>query len=159
MLQTHVFEWHKRFKEGWEEVEDDPRNGRLSTSMTEVNVEQVKQIVHVDCQLTVEMIAHQLDMKKDSVWKIITDDLDMRKVCAKMVPRVLNDDQKEHCMLLETEPVLLRRVITGAETWIFEYDLETKCQSSQWKSDVSETKESKTVKVRSQSHVDHILRC
>ena len=25
MSRTHAFEWHKRFKEGWEEVEDDPR--------------------------------------------------------------------------------------------------------------------------------------
>ena len=61
----------------------------------------------------------------------------MRKVCAKLVPRLLNDDQKE-CRLqvcqdimehLKTEPDLLRRVITGDVTWIFEYDLETKRQS------------------------------
>ena len=59
-----------------------------------------------------------------------------------MVPRLLNDDQKEHRMQvcqditerLQTEPHLLRRVITGDETWIFEYDLETKCQNCQWKS-------------------------
>ena len=35
---------------------------------------------------------------------------------------------------LQTEPDLLCRVITGDETWIFEYDLETKCQSCQQKS-------------------------
>ena len=69
----------------------------------------------------------------------------MRKVCAKMVPGLLNDDQKERRMQvcqdiiehLETEPDLLRRVITGDETWIFEYDPETKCQSCQWKSQTS----------------------
>ena len=44
------------------------------------------------------MIASQLDLKKDSVWKIITENLGMRKVCAKMVPRLLNDDQKERRM-------------------------------------------------------------
>ena len=38
---------------------------------------------------------------------------------------------------LQTEPDLLRRVITGGETWIFEYDLETKLQSCQWKSPMS----------------------
>ena len=51
----------------------------------------------------------------------------MRKVCTKMVPRLLNDDQKEHRMQvcqditerLQTEPHLLRRVITGDETWIW----------------------------------------
>ena len=34
---------------------------------------------------------------------------------------------------LQTEPDLLQRVITGDESWIFEYDLETKHQSLQWK--------------------------
>ena len=35
---------------------------------------------------------------------------------------------------LQTKPDLLRRVITGDETWIFEYDPENKHQSCQWKS-------------------------
>ena len=34
---------------------------------------------------------------------------------------------------LQTEPDLLQRVITGDESWIFEYDPETKRQSLQWK--------------------------
>ena len=91
------------------------------------------------------MIASQLDMKKDSVWKIITEDLGMWKVCTKMLPRLLNDDQKERRMqvcqniieYLQNEPDLLRRVITSHETWTFEYDPEIKCQSSQWKSPMS----------------------
>ena len=66
----------------------------------------------------------------------------MRKICAKMVSRLLNEQQKErrvqvyHDILeeLETEPNLLGRVITGDESWIFEYDPETKRQSLQWKS-------------------------
>ena len=51
-------------------------------------------------------------------------DLRMRKICAKMVPRLLNEGQKERrvqvCQdileLLETEPNLLKRVITGNES-------------------------------------------
>ena len=74
--------------------------------------------------------------------RIITEDLGMRKICAKMVPKLLSDDQKERRVLvckdilerLETEPNLLGKVITGDESWIFEYDPETKRQSLQWKS-------------------------
>ena len=121
-------------------------SGRPSTSRTEVNVERVKQIVRGDHRLNVRMIASQLDMKKDNVWKITTEDLGMRKVCAKMVPRLLNDDQKERRMQmcqdifeqLQNEPDLLRRVIIGDETWIFEYNPEAKRQSSQWKSPTSQ---------------------
>ena len=32
MSRTRLFEWHRRFKEGREEVEDDHRSGRPSTS-------------------------------------------------------------------------------------------------------------------------------
>jgi len=31
------------------------------------------------------------------------------------------------------DPDLLKRVITGDETWVYGYDVETKAQSSQWK--------------------------
>ena len=57
MSRCRVFEWHKRFQEGRENVEDNPRSGRPSTSKAE--------------------------------------ELGMRKICAKMVPRLLTDEQKE----------------------------------------------------------------
>ena len=62
----------------------------------------------------------------------------MRKDCGKMVLSLLNDDQKERRLQvcqdiikrLQPEPHWLRRVITADETWIFQYDLETKRMSS-----------------------------
>ena len=68
------------------------------------------------------MITSQLHIKKEIVWKIITEDLYMLKICAKMVQKLLNDNQKENLMQvcqdivgrLQTEPDLLHRVITGA---------------------------------------------
>ena len=87
------------------------------------------------------MIADELEINCDSAWKIITEDFGMQKICAKMVPKLLDDDQKEWHMEvyqdilkhLQTDPDLLQRVITGDESWIFEYDLETKLQSLQWR--------------------------
>ena len=87
MSRSRVFVWCKRFKEGREDVEDDPRSGRPSTSRNEANVERVKQMVRGDRRLTVRQIADELGMNHNSVWKIITEDLGMQKVCAKMVPR------------------------------------------------------------------------
>ena len=95
MSRTHAFEWHKRFKEGREEVEDDPRCGRPSTSRMADNIECVKQMVRADRRLTVRMIVEELFINKDTVWSIITENLEMRKVCAKMVPRLLSEDQKQ----------------------------------------------------------------
>ena len=121
MSRTRTFEWRKRFKEGREEVEEDPRSGRPSTSRTADNIEHVKQMVHADHRLMVWMIAEELSINKDTVWSIIIENLELRKVCAKMVPKLLSEDQKQQRVTvcqdiierLEDDPDLLRRVITG----------------------------------------------
>ena len=112
MSRTRLFEWHRRFKEGREEVEDKYKSGRPSTSRTDENVERVRQKVRSDHRLTVRMIADELGMNSKRLWRIITEDLGMRKICEKMVPRLLNEGQKEQCVQvcqdileqLETEP-------------------------------------------------------
>ena len=126
MSRTRIFEWHKRFREGREDVEDDPKSGRPTTSRTNENVERVREKVRSDRRLTVRMIADELSMNSERVWRIITEDLGMRKVCAKMVPRLLNDGQKENRVQvcqdilkqLEITPDLLSRVVTGDESWM-----------------------------------------
>ena len=112
MSRTPLFEWHRRFKEGREEVEDDHRSWRPSTSRTDKNVERVRQKVPSDRHLSVTMIADELDMNSERVWRIITEDLGMRKICAKMVPKMLNERLNERRVQvcqnileqLETEP-------------------------------------------------------
>jgi hypothetical protein len=42
-------------------------------------------------RLTVRSIAEEAIIDRETVGKILTEDLDMRKVCAKMIP-------KEHCL-------------------------------------------------------------
>ena len=145
MSCTRAFEWHKRCKEGREEVEDDPRSGRPSTSRTAANIERVKQMVRADRRLTVRMIAEELSINKDTAWSIITGNLEMHKVCTKMVPKLLSEDQKQRRVTvcqdimkrLEDDPDLLGRIITGNELWIFEYNPKTKRQSRRWKSPAS----------------------
>jgi hypothetical protein len=35
MKKSNVFQWHKRFKKGWENVKDDERTGRQKTRRTD----------------------------------------------------------------------------------------------------------------------------
>ena len=65
----------------------------------------------------------------------------MRRICAKFVPRVLREDQKERrchdsremVELINSDPAVLDALVTCDERWIYCYDPETKRQSSQWK--------------------------
>ena len=68
----------------------------------------------------------------------------MQRVTAKLSTRILTADQKQQHVNICTElrqlasdDETLSRVITDDESWVYGYDLETKQQSSQWKSHTS----------------------
>jgi hypothetical protein len=58
-------------------------------------VEKVRKLVCSDGQLSIRMMAEELNLDRESVRKILTEDLGMKKVSAKMVLRILTDDQKQ----------------------------------------------------------------
>ena len=89
-----VFEWHEWFKEGQEDVQDDPRCGQPKTQRKDANVDRVRNLVRSDRRLGVRVIAEVLNMNRETVRQIVKKDLGMRKFSAKMVPRILTHDQK-----------------------------------------------------------------
>jgi transposase len=89
MKKTVVYKWVTRFSEGRESATDEERSGRPTTSRTGENIAKVRQIVRENRRLTVRSISEQRDMDRETVRKILTEDLDMMKVCAKMVPKDL----------------------------------------------------------------------
>jgi len=87
MKKTAVYKWVKRFSEGRESVIDENRSGRPATSRTEENIAKFRQIVRENRRLTVRGIAEQVNIDRETVRKIFTEDLDMRKMCAKNGPK------------------------------------------------------------------------
>ena len=83
-----------------------------------------------------------LGIPKTTMSQILMQDLGIKCVMAKFVPRLLLIEQKEHHAtvgndLIQTatnEPDSLKKVINRDESWVHGYDLETKAQSSRWKS-------------------------
>jgi len=139
MKKSAVYKWVKRFSEGRKSVTDEERSGRPATSTTEENIAEVRQFVRENRRLTVRSIAEQVNIDRETVRKILTEDLHMRKLCAKIVPKELAEEQKQRRVtifqdLLERQDDILGRVITGDETWVYDkYDPETKWQTAQWK--------------------------
>jgi len=95
MKKTTVYKGVKRFSEGIESVTDEERSGPPATSRTEENIAKVRQIVLENRRLTVGSIAEQVNIDRETVRIILTEDFDMRKVCAKMVPKELTEEQKQ----------------------------------------------------------------
>jgi len=72
----------------------------------------------------------------------LTTDLNIRRVSAKFVPRVLTVEQNQQRLSIslelrdraDSDSSFLGNVITGDETWVYGYDPKTRVQSSQSKS-------------------------
>jgi hypothetical protein len=135
MSRACVFEWHKRFSDGHEDVKYDEHPGRPCTSKTNENVGKIELIVRTDRRLSIRMIAEMVNIDKLTVRQVLHEDLNMTKVCAKMVPRLLTPEQKENRKRICTDILeqiqanshFLDKVITCDETWM------TKRQSMHWK--------------------------
>ena len=93
MKKTAVYKRVKRFSDGRESVTDEERSGRPATSRTEENITKVR--LRENRRLTVRSIAEQVNIDRETVRIILTEDLDMRKVCAKVVPKELTEEQKQ----------------------------------------------------------------
>jgi len=80
------------------------------------------------------MIASELNLNHTTIHQILTQELAMRELCAKIVPKNLTIEQKDNrkdvCLYLleriQSDRNFLKDVTTGDETWIFEYDPEKK---------------------------------
>jgi len=90
LARITVFKWHKAFKEGRENVEDDPRSGRQISSTKDQNVEVVRAVKEKNHRLSVRMIADETGLDKSAVRRILTEHLHVRKNCAKLVPKNLS---------------------------------------------------------------------
>ncbi|GFS88481.1 putative mariner transposase [Trichonephila clavipes] len=136
-----VFEGCKRFREGLESTEDDQHPGHPVTVSTPETVTKINHIVRADHLMSIRMIAEVVKTDKETVRKFLREKFRMTNVCAKLVPKTLTPDQKllrqqvcsDFLERLEEDPGLMKNIITCEETWIFQYDVETKQQLMQWK--------------------------
>ena len=137
-----VFRWVKAFKAGKFSVEDDTRPGRPKTFVTKANIATVKIVVEQDARLSVKDIASCTGISEGSVQTILKKRLDLRKVCARWVPHLLNEEQKTQRLkcareLLKTYKGCNSRVIsnllTGDETWVHMFEPQRRADNKQWK--------------------------
>ena len=157
---TQIKEWYRRFKNNSTSVDSDPRSGRPSLTTTPENIERVRLAIEGDCRLTVRELEN--DFGIPTVWEILNKILGMTRVCAKFIPKLLTTEQKDlrseiaqdNLGMVSDDENVLKKVITGDESWVYGYDLETKQQSSQWK----RPDEPRPKKARqSRSHVKSML--
>jgi len=89
-----IKKWAAEFKRGRTSIEYDPREGRPKSATTPEIIEQVHDIVLDDGRMKVREIAETIGVSKERVGYILHEELDMKKLCARWMPRLLTADQK-----------------------------------------------------------------
>jgi histone-lysine N-methyltransferase SETMAR len=89
-----IKKWAAQFKRGRTSLEVDPREGRLKSATTPEIIEQVHDMLSDDRRMKVREIAETIGISKERVGYILREELDMKKLCSRWVPRLLTADQK-----------------------------------------------------------------
>ena len=134
--------WMAQVKNGDFSTSNAPRSRRHKKVTTAEIIEQIHELILKDRGISGKSIAEQLGISRKRVGSIIHEDLNMRKLSAKWVPKCPNADQKRQryqssdklLELFRRDPNdFLSQLVTMDETWLYHYDPETKQQSMEWR--------------------------
>ena len=117
---------------------------RPKTVTTPEIIDQIYKLILEDRRILAKSIDKQLDISRELVASIILEDLDMRKLSAKWVPKCLNADQKKvngarrlskfWNFFGTIQMIFCRaRLVSMDEIWLYHYDSETTQQSIEWR--------------------------
>lgn len=95
LSRSKVYEWATRFQSGRTSAEDDPRSGRPATAITKESIANVAAVVQEDPHATVDEIALEVGISHGTCHTILTEHLQYKKVCARWLPHLLTEAQKE----------------------------------------------------------------
>jgi len=141
--QASVYRWHKDYSTGERQtVQDHPRSGRPMSLRTENNISRVFDFIRLEPKSSVRCIADSLQLGKDTVHRILTEELLFRKVCSVWIPHQLTEDNKAARVtcaqsILQlfnrySEYELLRLFATQDESWIAFDSVLSKAENMAW---------------------------
>ena len=139
MRRTYCYECFKHFKVGRISVGEILTSGRTSTSTKGDDVEKILPVIRGNRHLTLQEFSDEVVIGIGSCHQIFIEEVLMRFVSAKFLPRLLTEDQKENRVEISQKLLananynenFLKKIVTMDESWVYLHDVETKMQSSQ----------------------------
>ena len=128
--------WSKYFRDGRKEINDETR----ITTTTFENIEEIQSIINDNPYITIEKLQEQTDLSHDTIQRIISDHLNLRKITARYVPKQLTDFQRfervricqENLAKFESDAWQLCDVVTGDEFWFYHKQISRKSSNFTW---------------------------
>ena len=135
-----VRKWSRYFREGREEVEDEPRPGRPVTEATSDNIKEVRRLIDNDPYLTIDEIQVETGLSHGTAQRIVSDHLQLKKITARWIPKQLTDAQRaERVRICQQNLTKFQQgtwrlcdVVTGDESWFYHKQLGRKSSNAAW---------------------------
>ncbi|UYV79484.1 hypothetical protein LAZ67_17002840 [Cordylochernes scorpioides] len=120
---------------------DPPKRTTMILGKNAQNVQKITDLIEENPRTTLLELEQDTGISKTTIGRIVTKDLKLKKTPAKFIPRFLTNEQKlcrlatcENMLeMTRTDPEWKDKIITGDETWVYDYDPETKRQYVEWR--------------------------
>ena len=139
--KTTVFSWFRQFMSGKRTLEDHDRYGRMLTTVTPENVPRAESLIKKDQKMAYAEIQGIMKISSGSLTHFVHDCLGVKKRCARWMPHNVSEEQKrgrvDWCTHMPRKfdrgrSTRVWNILTGDETWVYQYNPETKQQSAVW---------------------------
>ncbi|UYV79440.1 hypothetical protein LAZ67_17002625, partial [Cordylochernes scorpioides] len=105
------------------------------------NVLKITDLIKENPRTTLLELEQDTGISKTTIGRIVIKDLKLKKTPTKFIPRFPTNEQKlcrlatcENMLeMTRTDPEWKDKIITGDETWVYDYDPETKRQYAEWR--------------------------
>ena len=77
LSRAHIFEWHKKFKEGLDSVEYNPGSSRRMTSKTDDCIARVRELIRANRRLTIHELSVVVGVSYGTCQATLMQDLNM----------------------------------------------------------------------------------
>ena len=120
---------------------DNEKLGYPLSSRNPENIELVSTLVNENRPINIKQLQLETGISYGSIETILTKDLELTRVAARFVPKILRADEIQARIVAsrnlikksDRDPEWMNTIITGDETWVYCYDPETKRNSSEWR--------------------------
>ncbi|GFX10012.1 uncharacterized protein TNCV_4101511 [Trichonephila clavipes] len=141
MSDSKFRKWIKKFKDGRTNVHHEERSSRPSV-ITDDLMQAVETKIRENRRFTITTLSLEFpDVSRSVVYKIVTVDLNIKKLCSRWVLRLYSKTQREGFVISldflnryeeEGDDDMLSRIVTGDKTWVSHITPESRQQSMEW---------------------------
>lgn len=138
--KSTVERWMAKFRKGEFDVEEHRGGDRSDKDVKAERIEMVRNCFDEERHWSLRSLASRLNIPKSTLAAIVKDDLKMKKVLGKWVPRQLTEEQRQlrvfaartNLTIYNKTKEILKRTVSIDETWVSLYMEPDRHQARAW---------------------------